>query len=300
MSAMISTHISTASIYLTFQLIIDLHFKLRSNTFVDIAMKTMTFTVSKGGVGKSLITANVGAALAKKGKKVILVEGDPNHPLQLILGVDVARKGLMLDEVVKRNLKVEKAVHATSMDNLLLVPSGVSLQSYFDVDPVGFAKKIMKVKADFLFVDTPFPLGKAAFLSLGVCEYFIPILTEDEFVLCVESAIDTVRLGKYYLKCVPLGFILNRVKTPDKFTESFIQDLEALLEIRCLAKIGEDPNISKSYGGAGTTKAFLAYQKFRGAEFTKKMDEIATWLLGELPRPEKKDAANFLKEIIKP
>jgi len=43
-------------------------------------MKSITFAVSKGGVGKSLITANVGAALAEKGKKVFLVEGDPNHP----------------------------------------------------------------------------------------------------------------------------------------------------------------------------------------------------------------------------
>ena len=44
-------------------------------------MKSITFTVSKGGVGKSLITANVGAALAKKGKNVVLVEGDTNSVL---------------------------------------------------------------------------------------------------------------------------------------------------------------------------------------------------------------------------
>jgi MinD-like ATPase involved in chromosome partitioning or flagellar assembly len=32
--------------------------------------------VSKGGIGKSLITANVGVALARRGRRVILVEGD--------------------------------------------------------------------------------------------------------------------------------------------------------------------------------------------------------------------------------
>jgi septum site-determining protein MinD len=262
-------------------------------------MKTITFTVSKGGVGKSLVTANVGAALAEKGKKVILVEGDPNHPLQLILNVELTPKDVMLDEVVKRDLKTEKAVYPTNINNLSLIPSGASLQSYFDMDPIKFAKKITNLEADFVFIDTPFPLGKAAFLSLGICEYFVPILTEDEFVLCVESAIDTIRLGKYYLKCVPIGFILNRIKTNEKFNQNFVKDLEDLLEIPCITKIEEDPKISKSYGGAGTEKAFLAYQRLHESEFAKKMNEIANYLLRDMPRPEKKDVAKFLQEIIK-
>ena len=65
----------------------------------------MTFAVSKGGVGKSLLTANVGAAIAQKGKKVVLVEGDPNHPLQVILGVDPAQNRKRLDQIVKEDYK---------------------------------------------------------------------------------------------------------------------------------------------------------------------------------------------------
>ena len=262
-------------------------------------MKSITFAVSKGGVVKSLITANVGASLAAQGKKVILVEGDPNHPLQLILGTDASSINVKLDEVVKENMKIEKATYPTEFDNLLLIPSGISLQSYFEMNPINFAKKLMGLKADFMFVDVPFPLGEAAFLSLGVCEYSILVLTEDEFVLCVESAIDTIRLGRYFLKCVPLGFVLNRIKTPEKFTKDFVNDLEDLLEIPCIAQIKEDPKVSKSYGGVGSHKAFLAYQKFRENEFAKSMDEIANMLLGKLPDPEKKDVVSFIDEIIK-
>jgi len=261
-------------------------------------MKSITFAVSKGGVGKSLITANVGAALAEKGKNVILVEGDPNHPLQVILGVDMSSKDFKLDEVVKRDMKIEKAVYSTEVENLFLIPSGISLQSYFEIDPIKFAKKLTSLKADFMFIDVPFPLGEAAFLSLGVCEYSIIILTEDEFVLCVESAIDTIRLGSYLLRCVPLGFVLNRVKTPDKFTEGFIKDLEDLLEIRCIAQIREDPKVSKSYGEVGSRKAFLAYQELRGSEFTRSIDEIAAVLLGGLPKPEKKDVVGLIRQVI--
>lgn len=261
-------------------------------------MKSVTFAVSKGGVGKSLLTANVGAALAERGKKVILVEGDPNQPLQTILGVDVS-DGLKLDDVVRKDVEIEKAIYSTQYNNLFLIPSGVSLRSYFEIDPIKFAKKLAGLKADFMFIDVPFPLGEAAFLSLGVCEYFILILTEDEFVLCVESAIDTIRLGRYFLKSIPLGFVLNRIKTPSKFTESFVKDLEDLLEIACLSQIKEDSKVSKSYGEVGSKKAFLAYQKFREGEFAKSADEIATFLLGELPESEKIDAVGFIQELIK-
>lgn len=262
-------------------------------------MKTITFTISKGGVGKSLITANVAAALAERGKEVILVEGDPSHPLQLMLNFEPTSNDKMLDDVVKRDLGVESAVHKTNFTNLMIMPSGMSLQSYFDLYPIEYARKIREIETDFVFIDTPFPLGKAALLSLGVCDYFVPILTEDEFVLCVESAIDTIRLGKFYLNCTPLGFVLNRVKTEEKFTKSFIKDLIDLLEIECLAKIYEDPRISKSYGGTASEKAFLAYHRYRESEFSKGIDEIAAFLLGELPKTPKKNAPDFLKELLK-
>jgi len=262
-------------------------------------MKSITFVVSKGGVGKSLMTANVGAALAQKGKKVVLVEGDPNQPLQKILRVDYSSNGFKLDDVIEKDAEIKKAIYSTYLDNLFLIPSGISLQSFFDIDPITFASKLKDLKADFMFVDVPFPLGKAAFLSLGICEYFIPILTEDEFVLCVESAIDTIRLGKYFLKSLPIGFILNRIKTPTKFTKEFIKDLEDLLEISCITQIKEEPEVSKSYGEVGSGTAFLAYAKLRRSEFSKSIDEIATFLLNKVPKSEKKEVLELLQKVIR-
>ncbi len=260
----------------------------------------MTFAVSKGGIGKSLLTANVGVALASKGNKVVLVEGDPNRPLQLILNSNIDSKATRLEDVVKKDLPINKAVNRTINPNLHLVPSGISLESYFEINPVRFAKKLMDLDFDYMIIDAPFPLGEAAFLSLGVCQYFLLILTEDEFTLCVEAAIDTLRLGKYYLKCIPLGFILNRIKTPKKFNEEFVKDLETLLDIPCIAKIDEDQAVSKSYGGAKETQAFIAYAKYADSSFHRSIDQIANYLNKELPKPEKKDPVSFLKSVTKP
>jgi len=264
-------------------------------------MKSLTFAVSKGGVGKSLLTANVAAALAGRGNKVIMVEGDPNRPLQTILGLDISSKNVVtLDQVVRKGTEIEKALYPTGVNNLFLIPSGVSLQDYFDMNPINFARELTSLKTDFLFIDVPFPLGKAAFLSLGVCEYFIPILTEDEFVLCVESAIDTIRLSKYLFKCVPLGFIMNRIKNPKRITDELIKDIENLLEIPCIAKINEHPEVSQSYGGVKSQKAFLAYKRLGKNEFTKKVDEVADFLTRKLPKPEEKDSVQLLQRILKP
>ena len=263
-------------------------------------MKSITFAVSKGGVGKSLLTVNVGAALARKGNNVVLVEGDPNHPLQTILEVDVSSTALKLDEAVQKNASIEQATYPTGLKNLYLIPSGISLQGYFEIDAVKFARKLMELKADFLFIDVPFPLGEAAFLSMGICSYFVPILTEDEFVLCVESAIDTIRLGRYLLRCVPVGFVLNRIKTPRKFTDHFIRDLEDLLEIGCISQIKDDRQVSKSYGGVESKSAFLAYEKLVGSDFVKSIDRIAEFMLDKLPRPQKKDPVNLIQQILAP
>jgi septum site-determining protein MinD len=263
-------------------------------------MISVTFAVSKGGVGKSLLTANVGAALASRGKKVVLVEGDPNRPLQTIFGVDIGSGSPRLEDVVKKDLNVNQAIYPTGIDNLSVIPSGVSLEGYFDMNPVAFARKLAGLDADFVFVDVPFPLGEAAFLSLGVCQYFVVILTEDEFVLCVESAIDTIRLGKYFLKCVPVGFVLNRIKTLEKFSAEFVKDLEDLLEIPCLSKIMEYPEVSKSYGGVKSGKAFLAYTKLRKSEFARSIERVADVLLGDLPPSEKKDPVGLILQVAGP
>lgn len=262
-------------------------------------MKSITFAVPIGGVGKSILTANVGTALALKNYKVILVEGQPVSPLGHIFNLNLKGKDAKLDDVIEKDLPIEKAIYQTEVKNLFLIPSGISLESYFDLDPLRFVEKLAKLDCDYLFVDVPYPMAEAAFLSFGFCQYSIIILTEYEFTLSVESAIDTIRVGKHFLKCLPIGFVINKIEHMEKFNEEFIKDIEDLLEIPCIARIKYDPKVLESYEASKESKkAFIAYQKYPDSEFSYEVNKIAEKLMGTLPKPKKEDVKAFLTQRI--
>jgi len=138
-------------------------------------------------------------------------------------------------------------------------------------------------------------------LSLGIWQYFIPIITEDVFVPCLTGAIDTIDIGLEYLKCVPIGYILNRIKNVERFNSAFIQKINDVLELDCIALLLEDENVAKSYGATEPSEAFIAYQKFPASQFSQKINNIAKVLVGGLPKPKKakwSDVLKLLKEKI--
>jgi septum site-determining protein MinD len=261
-------------------------------------MKSLTITSSKGGIGKSLLTANIGATLAACGKKTILVEADPTNPLQLILGTRLKQNCLKLEDVVEKNCEIEQSVYLTKIHDLFLLPSGISLEDYYSLKAIKYAQKLQELDADYLLIDVPSPLGEAAFLSLGFCQYFLVLLSEEDIWLSVEAAIDTVHLGKSHLNCLPLGFIINKVAEKTRINEDFVKKIEQILSLPCIAKIAYSKIVAESFG-LGSQKPFLAYEKFSEGDFCENMENISRILLGDLPKPIKKDPVLFLEKLTK-
>jgi flagellar biosynthesis protein FlhG len=75
----------------------------------------------KGGVGKSLISANLGIALARRGKRVVLVDADLGGAnLHTTLGLEVPRRTLS-DFIERRYERIEDVLTPTGIENLSLV-----------------------------------------------------------------------------------------------------------------------------------------------------------------------------------
>jgi len=82
----------------------------------------------KGGVGKTTTTINLGAALAEQGRRVLLVDFDPQGALSVGLGIQPHElDATIYNLLMERNLSASDVVIKTSVDGMDLLPSNIDL-----------------------------------------------------------------------------------------------------------------------------------------------------------------------------
>ena len=82
----------------------------------------------KGGVGKTTTTINLGAALAEQGRRVLLVDFDPQGALSVGLGIQPHElDATIYNLLMERNLSASEVVIKTSVDGMDLLPSNIDL-----------------------------------------------------------------------------------------------------------------------------------------------------------------------------
>jgi len=157
--------------------------------------RTIAIANQKGGVGKTTTTINLGAVLAKAGRKVLIVDGDPQGSMTSWLGFDGKVGGREIGRVLSGMIPFTEAVRETPENNLFAVLTNHALQ---DLERTLIAQedweKILKRKIeqsplayDYILFDCP-----AAFNSLMINfltaadELIIPVQTE---ILALNSTI---------------------------------------------------------------------------------------------------------------
>ncbi|GAA3288758.1 AAA family ATPase [Arthrobacter citreus] len=84
----------------------------------------------KGGVGKTTSTINLGAALAEAGRKVLLVDFDPQGALSAGLGTNPHELDLTVYNVLMdRKVDIREAIHETGIENIDLLPANIDLSA---------------------------------------------------------------------------------------------------------------------------------------------------------------------------
>jgi flagellar biosynthesis protein FlhG len=120
------------------------------------ARRVISIGGGKGGIGKSLISANLGIELARRGKRVVLVDADLGGAnLHTTLGVDVPRRTLS-DFIERRVSSIDEVVTPTGIENLGLVSGALD---HLDAANPRHAQKmrllrhVQQLDADFAILD---------------------------------------------------------------------------------------------------------------------------------------------------
>ena len=151
--------------------------------------KVVSFSNQKGGVGKTTSCVNIAAQIAKKDKKVLLLDMDPQGNATSGLGISKSKIKNTIYDVIIGRCDIKDTIIKTKFKNLSVVPAtidlaGAELELYELEEDENFAKialDTIKGDYDYIFIDCPPSLGmltvKALSVSDGVvipmqCEFY--------------------------------------------------------------------------------------------------------------------------------
>lgn len=209
-------------------------------------MEIFVIANQKGGVGKTTTTLNLGAGIAKKGKKVLLIDLDPQANLSSGIGftqqfdkeswnTEQQAPYQNIYDVIINSTPIRSVFVSTSTPNLFLVPSHLSLAGA-EIEMVSMIsretllkKALAEVKDDFdaIIIDCPPSLGLLTINALSAAENLvIPIQCEYFALEGLGQLINTMKLIKGVNPDLKLGgVILTMFDSRTKLSSNVVKDV---------------------------------------------------------------------------
>lgn len=167
-------------------------------------MQVIAVTNQKGGVGKTTTAINLAHQLAKAGKKVLLIDLDPQGNATSGLGVD--KSGLTLHEVLLGKVEFSKAIRPTAYQNLSILPTNATLAT-LETEIAASRDRALRLKkalsgADFdiILIDCPPSLGLLTVNALTAANsILIPVQTEYYALEGLGQLLETMKLVRQSL-----------------------------------------------------------------------------------------------------
>jgi len=232
--------------------------------------KIIGITNQKGGVGKTTTAVNLSAYLAQAGKKVLLIDIDPQGNATSGIGTDKTAIEKNTYHLIAGQEAIDKVIISTCIDNLSIIPSSLELTGA-EVELVGTIGREYKLKKllepikgdfDFIFIDCPPSLGLLTINALTAADsVLIPIQCEYYALEGLSLLMNTVNLVRENLNPALAieGVLLTMADYRTNLTKEVIGEVKNFFKDKVYDTI--IPRSIKLSEAPGFGKPILLYDK---------------------------------------
>jgi chromosome partitioning protein len=233
----------------------------------------------KGGVGKTTTTANLGAALARKGHRVLLIDMDPQGNLTSAVGASKTAEQTIADALLDHRVPLPALPVGNGSGNLSVIPATLALASAEAalMNKLGREQRLRDQIArqggayDFVLVDTPPSLGLLTINAMVAANYVL-VPTEARFfslqgLQMIEESVEEVLYLNPKLKVI--GIVLSKLDRrlrEEKQVAEYLRERWGVLvfdtEIGTSSKVLEASSAGRTvFGYVGAERASEMYSQ---------------------------------------
>lgn len=226
----------------------------------------------KGGAGKTTVVSNLGIALAKRGKNVVVIDANLTTPnLGLHLGIPLFP--ITLHDVLKGKARIHEAIY-NHETGLKIIPAGISMKDLRGVDARELSNSLLDLigNTDIVLIDAAAGLGREALAAFESADEVLIVANPE--LTSVTDALKTIKMAGQLGTRVS-GVVINKIGgTSFEMTKDEIMSMLDISTV--LAEIPEDKVVREAIAKRVPIVHYKPYTRP-----SQEINKLASRLLGE-------------------